>query len=246
MKIIGMTALLYGTSYLDAAIRSIIDSVDEHYILYCPHPSHGYNNGILPPASESESNLHEIAWNAAGTKLRWIRGDWQRENEQRNSIFHYAPNSDVIVIVDSDECYADGLADEAIAYGIGAGCGQLRLPFTHLWRSFRKGFAHDPAYPTRVVFPNQSGETLTMPTDKRIWHFGYAQPSDIVKFKMKNHGHLIEFKRNVDWFSDVFMANRQIDCHPIGSEYWNVEDIDLTNLPSVLSNHPLKDLELIP
>jgi hypothetical protein len=246
MKIVGMTALLYGTTYLEAAIRSIIDSVDEHYILYCPHPSHGYNNGILPPASESESNLHEIAWQAAGTKLRWIRGDWQRENEQRNAIFQYAPDADAIVIVDSDEVYTDGLAQDAIEYGLNSDVNQLRLPFVHMWRSFKRGFIHDPAYPTRVMFPKQQGVTLTMFTTKRIWHYGYAQPSEIVKFKMANHGHLAEFKRNVNWFEDVFMANRQYDCHPVGSDAWNVEDIDLTNLPSVLRNHPLKDLELIP
>lgn len=171
MKIIGMTALLYGSTYLDAAIRSIIDNVDEHYILYCPHSSHGHNSGILPPASESESILHEIAWNAAGTKLRWVNGDWQQENEQRNSIFHYAPDADAIVVVDSDEVYEDGLVQEALEVGFDMRCGQLRLSFTHMWRSFKRGFAHDPAYPTRIVFPKQSGETVTLNTDKRIWHY---------------------------------------------------------------------------
>ena len=244
MKIVAMTALLYGKDYLSYAIRSIIDSVDEHYVMYCPYPSHGYNNGNLPP--ETESELHQIAWEAAGLKLRWIRGDWQRENDQRNSIFYYAPDAHAIVIVDSDEVYADGLVDEAIEYGFMARCGQLRLPFVHLWRSFKRGFAHDPAYPTRIVFPGQSGETVTMPTDKRIWHFGYAQNSAIVRYKIQNHGHLSEFRRNVDWFNDVFMANRQTDCHPIGSEYWNVEDIDLNNLPVVLEHHPYRHLELIP
>lgn len=244
MKVVGMTALLYGKSYLEAAIKSIIDSVQEHHVLYCPHPSHGYNNGILPP--ESEDELYAIAKSAAGEKLRWWRGDWQRENEQRNSIFYYAPDADAIVVLDSDEVYADYLAHDALEWGFSAKCGQLRLPFIHLWRSFKRGFAHDPAYPTRLIFPKQSGATETMSTNRAIWHFGYAQPSEIVRFKIQNHGHLLEFRKDINWFNDVFMANRQYDCHVIGSEYWNCEDIDLTKLPSVLSNHPYKNLDLIP
>lgn len=243
-KIVGCTALLYGKTYLEAAIRSVIDSVEEHHVLYCPHPSHGYNNGILPPDTEDE--LHDIAWKAAGKKLRWNKGDWQRENEQRSSILYYAPNADAIVIVDSDEIYADHLAHDAIEWGLASGCGQLRLPFIHMWRTFKRGFTHDPAYPTRIVFPKQSGATETMPTNRSIWHYGYAQPSEIVKYKVQNHGHLSEFRRDVNWFDDVFMANRQFDCHPIGSEHWDCGDIDLTKLPSVLQNHPYKDLDLIP
>lgn len=239
-----MTALLYGKSYLKAAIESIIDSVNEHHILYCPHPSHGYNNGILPPDTEQE--LYDIAAEAAGNKLRWHKGDWLYESEQRNSIYYYAPDADAIVIVDSDEAYADGLADEALMNGFVSKVGQLRLPFWHMWRTFKRGFAHDPAYPTRVVFPKQSGATYTLPTNKVIWHYGYAQPSEIVRYKIQNHGHSSEFRRDVDWFNDVFMANRQTDCHPIGSQYWDCEDIDLTNLPSALKYHPLKDLDLIP
>lgn len=244
MNIVGMTALLYGKTYLDAAIRSIIYDVDEYHVLYCPHPSHGYNNGILPPDTEAE--LHEIAWQAAGTKLRWHKGDWQRENEQRNSIFYYAPTADAIVIVDSDEVYEDFLAGEALDYGFRTGASQLRLPFIHLWRSFNRGFAHDPAYPTRVIFPKLSGAPQTLDTPRRIWHYGYAQPSEIVRYKMLQHGHSGEFRRDVDWFKDVYMANRQVDCHPISSPYWNVEDVDQSRLPSVLLDHPLRFVELIP
>jgi hypothetical protein len=243
-KIVAYTALHYGKTYLDAAIRSIIYDVDEYHVLYCPHPSHGYNNGMLPPDTEEE--LHAIAWEAAGTKLRWHKGDWQRENDQRNSIFQYAPTADAIVIVDSDEVYEDFLVGEALALGFRVGCNQLRLPFIHLWRSFNRGFSRDPAYPTRVLFPKQSGRTETLATGRSIWHYGYAQPSEIVRYKVQNHGHLSEFRRDVDWFKDVFMANRQVDCHPIGSEWWNVEEVDQSRLPSALMNHPLRHVELIP
>jgi hypothetical protein len=245
MKTVAYCALHYGKPYLSYAIRSVIDAISEFHVLYSDKPSHGYTSIYTCPDTEDE--LHQIAWDAAGTKLRWHKDTWQQENQQRNSISNYAPDADVVLVVDSDEAYADGLADEAIAYGIGAGCNQLRLPFTHMWRSFKRGFAHDPAYPTRIVFPKQRGQTITMPTTKRVWHYGYAQPSDIVWYKTSGiHGHQAEFRHDVNWFQDIFMANRQYDCHPIGSEYWNCEDIDLTNLPSVLQDHPYKDLDLIP
>ena len=63
---------------------------------------------------------------------------------------------------------------------------------------------------------------------------------------MLQHGHFNEFRHDVNWFQDVFMANRQYDCHPVGSDAWDCEDIDLSHLPSVLENHPYRNLELIP
>lgn len=244
MKIIGCMALHYGMDYLEYAIRSVIDSVNEFHVLYAALPSHGSRSGLICP--DSENDLHATAWQAAGTKLRWHYGDWRYENEQRESIYHYAPEADAIITIDSDELYQDGMVDEAVAYGHVHRCKSLRLPFTHMWRSFRRGFAHDPAYPTRVVFPKQMGEAVTLPTDKRIWHYGYAQRSEVVRYKIMSHGHIAEFRRDVNWFNDIFMTNRQYDCHPIGSEFWNCENIDLTHLPTVLNNHPYKDMEVIP
>lgn len=244
-NIIGYMALLYGKSYMDAAIRSIIDSVDEMWFLYALKPSHGgATNAVCP---DKRDDLKAIAYNAAGSKTRWVDGLWTYEGQQRDSINQYAPNADVIVVADSDEVYSDGMAKEAIEYGLRIGCKRLRLPFTHLWRSFHRGFAHDPAYPERVIFPKQSGETVTLPTDKRIWHFGYASPVDIVTFKWSGiHGHQNELRRDVDWLRDVYIANRQTDCHPVGSDSWNCEDIDQSSLPSVLANHPFRYMDIIP
>ncbi len=244
MKIIAYMALHYGLDYIEAAIRSVIDSVDEFHVLYAAQPSHGSRSGLMCP--DSENDLHAAAWQAAGVKLHWHYGDWRYENDQRNSIHHYVPDADAIVIVDSDEVYQDGMATDAIQYGLSVGCRSLRLPFTHMWRAFNKGFAHDPAYPTRVVFPKQMGEAVTLPSRKRIWHYGYAQRSEVVRYKVMSHGHLNEFRKDCNWFHDIFMANRQFDCHPIGSEWWNVEPIDLTRLPAILNSHPYRHLELIP
>jgi hypothetical protein len=108
MKVIGYTALRYGADYLGYAIRSIIDQVDEHHILYATRPSHGHASDV--PCPETEDQLHEIAWQAAGSKLRWHRGDWTYEGQQRNSILQFAPDADCIISVDSDEIYGPLMA----------------------------------------------------------------------------------------------------------------------------------------
>lgn len=243
-KIVSYTALLYGLSYLEYAIRSVIDAVDEHHIIYSPIGAHGHRTHI--PCPETRDELYAAAERGAGAKLHWHdAGEFPYEGAQRDSIHRYAPDADVILVVDADECYEDGLALEAIKFAQIANAQRIRLPFWHLWRSFKRGFMHDPAFPERVIVPNATGGTITMPTTKHVWHAGYAQRPEIVAYKLLTHGHRLEFRRDVNWFDDVFMTNRQYDCHVVGSEWWNCEDMDLSRLPSVLKAHPYAGMEVI-
>lgn len=252
MRIISLTIALYGTDYLKYALQSVNPAVDAQYVLYTPQGSHGHRTDAVCP--DTREQLIECAIEGAGDKLRWHEGVYANESDHRAKIFELEPDADVIIVVDSDEIYADGLAEDVIRYSypnkerkhFPGGDRRLRLPFIHLWRSFKRGFAHDPAFPERVICPLYPNSVSTMPTDKCIWHFGYAQRSEIVRYKLETHGHKAEFRRDVDWFADVFMANRQTDCHPVGSDAWNCEDMDASALPSVLSDHPFKDLEVIP
>ena len=244
MKIVSYTALHYGSDYLYYAIKSVIDHVDEHWIIYSDVGSHGSRTAARCPDTREE--LMDIAVRAAGEKLGWIDGQWARETDQRSMIHELAPDADVILVVDSDEVYQDGLAKEAIDFALHTGVRTVRVPFIHLWRSFRRGFAHDPAYPIRVINPKAPDGAVTMPTDKRVWHFGYCGREEIVAYKFRNvHGHKAEWRKDCDWLNDVFLANRQYDCHPIGSEFWTCEDIDLSNIPSVLLDHPYYNLEVV-
>lgn len=244
MKIIGYCPLHYGREYLAYSIRSVIDAIDELHILYAAQGSHGSRTTI--PCPETRDELYGIASKAAGNKLRWHEGDWTNEGDQRMSIHQYAPDADLILALDADEVWGDGLAQEAIEFAQRNNVHTVRLPFIHLWRTFKRGFSHDPSYPTRVINPHIPGGDITMPTDKRVWHFGYCQSSIIVAYKTLTHGHRGEFRRDCNWIDEVFLANRQYDCHPVGSEYWNTEDLDLSQLPSVLRDHPYRNLELIP
>lgn len=244
MKVVGVLALLYGVDFISYAIQSVIDVCDEFHVLYSPAGAHGSRTDI--PCPDRREDLLALAEYTAGSKLRWHDGMWGAENVQRESVYQYTPDADVYLTVDSDEVYADGLAEDAVRFAVDSGAKRVRLPFVHLWRCFHRGFAHDPAYPERVVVSANNGQTVTMPTDKRVWHFGYSQRSLMVGWKLATHGHRAEFRQDVDWYRDVFLANRQTDCHPIGSEYWNAADIDLSQLPRILESHPYRYMELIP
>jgi len=247
VKVISQTVLHYGSDYLGYALRSVIDHVDEAWVLYSAQGSHGHQTSL--PCPDHASTLYDIAKQATGDKLRWYSaspGQWIHENQQREYIHTLAPDAEIILVVDSDEVYADGLAADAIAFAQTVQVRTIRLPFIHLWRSFKRGFAHDPAYPTRVIISRYADGEITMPTDKRVWHFGYSQRSEIVRYKIETHGHKNEWRKDIDWFNDRFMANAQQDCHPTNLDYWDCEDIDPSQLPSVLAEHPFANLGVIP
>jgi len=195
--------------------------------------------------------LIECAIAGAGDKLRWHEGVYANESQHRSKIHELEPNADCIIVVDADEVYSEKLLDELfwLIYDNDdrEHARRYRLNFWHYWRSFKRGFMHDPALPERIIFPKVNNNAVdTFTSHGVVHHFGYAQRSEIVRYKLQTHGHRSEFRHDVDWFGDVFMANRQYDCHPIGSNAWNCEDMDASQLPSVLNDHPFKDLEVIP
>lgn len=261
MKVIGYTALRYGKDYLAYAIRSIIDHIDEYHVLYATVPSHGHSSDL--PCPDSESELHEIAWQAAGSKLRWHRGNWIYEGQQRTSIYEHAPDADVIISCDSDEIYSEKLMESIILYASYT-CGvterpkfsmpeyrYIRVPFIHYWRSFNKCILHDPAYPARIIFPKISNTDIPnevgwYPHAGVVNHMGYATRPEIVAYKWAIHGHKNELRTDVNWYQDVFMANRQYDTHPVGSEYWNPETVNpLDYMPIWMAQHPFYGKEVI-
>lgn len=247
MKVIAYTALLYGTDYLGWAIRSVIDHIDELHIIYdsTGHGSHGHRTERECPDSRWE--LINIATNAAGDKLRWHDGGpYSFEGQQRDAIYGYAPDADVILVLDSDEIWPDGLAQATILQVMMTEARTYRIPIIHYWRSFHRCVLHDPAFPVRAIVPSRATDEWCIDY-KPINHMGYAQRSEIVNFKLTTHGHRGEFRRDVDWFNDVFVANRQTDCHPVGSEYWNPETVNpLDYMPIWMKDHPYFNLDVIP
>lgn len=242
MKTIAYTALHYGTDYLYYAIRSVIDYVDEYHVLYSANGSHGHRTAM--PNPDTRHALYREALRGAGDKLRWHDGDWTHEGQQRDDIHRIVPDADVVIVLDADEIWPKPLIEAAIQP---EKIERIRVPIIHFWRSFHKAVLHDPAYPERVIYPYGCPGILTLDTPFRIAHMGYAQRSEIVRYKLETHGHRNEFRRDCDWFADKFMANAQIDCHPVGSEYWNPETVDpLDYMPAWMQEHPYFGLAVIP
>ena len=245
MNVIAYTALHYGRDYLASAIRSVIDHVDEYHVLYSAVGSHGFAANV--PCPETRDELYAIAESAAGGKLRWHDGQWAHEGYQRDSIHVYAPDADVILVVDADEVWPRGLVRN-MTDGVDMPFfpHRVRLPMIHYWRSFHRAILHDPAYPVRVIYPKQpEGEMGLSKLVGCINHMGYAQRPEIVNYKQLTHGHRGEWRQD-DWFNTVFMANAQTNCHPVGSEYWNPEAVNPWDyLPQWMSEHPYYGLEVI-
>ena len=262
MKTIAYTALLYGSDYLPYAIRSIIDYVDEYWVLYTENPSHGHRGGGVPkPQRESRENLYRIATLAAGNKLHWIDGNWHYEGQHRDTIFEVCPDADMILVLDSDEIWTDGLPFVAINFWkmnwnhlALPPYRNYRVPIIHYWRSFHRCVLYDPAYPVRVIYPQvEGGEAVLDSFDKwgcqgnqQINHMGYAIRPDLMRYKLSIHGHKNEFPDIEKWYQGKFLANEQEDCHPVGSEYWNPETVDpMDHLPQFMQEHPFYEMDVI-
>ena len=250
MRIIGYSALLYGADFLNHAIRSIIDDVEEYIVLYSPVGSHGHRTSL--PCPDTREDLYAIALHAAGDKLRWFDGEWPYEGAQRDSIFQIAPDADAIVVLDADEIHPPGFIRSAIEATQDSGVRDVRLPFTHFWRSMKRAILRDPAYPVRIIYPrNPVGTSTTFTPDqslpileRSVLHYGYSQRSEIVRYKLETHGHKAEIRRDCDWFNDIFMnTERTTDLHLVGSDAWNWEPVDV---PAFMQDHPYANLEIIP
>jgi hypothetical protein len=243
----------------------VIDAVDEYHVLYSPLGSHNGRKPVDLPPGEDARTLYEIAHDAAGSKLRWYTGmDWNTEGEQRDTIFRLAPDADRIVCLDYDEVWSVGLVDAVVAASASRpDVRDWRVPMIHLWRDLHHAILHDPAYPVRVINPHAplgtsatfdaeahdaaKRELLTRTLEHvpefhtRIVHGGYAISPELMKCKWTTHGHLNEYRRDIDWLHDRYLnptATR--DLHPVGSDYWNAEPIDpFVYLPGWMIDHPL-------
>lgn len=248
-KVVGFTALHYGREYLGWAIRSIIDHIDEYHVAYSAIGSHGHRTDR--PCPETRDELLAIAQEAAGSKLHWHQGTWPYEGAQRESIYQYAPDADVILVLDADEIWGDGLARDVIEAATEEPFTRLRLPIIHYWRSFYRCVLHDLAYPIRVLCPKKQGLRLMTEfnlghwaEDMTIHHMGYAQSPAITEYKQHTHGHKGEW--DWSWFDNKFMPNAQKLVHPVGSEWWNPELVNPWDyLPSFMQSHPYANLEVI-
>lgn len=226
-RVVGMMPLHYGAPYIQSAIRSVIEHVDKFYVLYTPVGSFGHTSDTPLPEGEDEANLHHLAAQAAGDKLLWFNGRWGNEGEHRDAIRRFAADADIVIPVDSDELFTHALLDDLLrAARDNPDVHRWRVPMCHAYKSFYWWILHDPAYPHRLYNMRAYEGEATVDTPHRIAHLGYAIPNALMRAKWRVHGHKAELRRDCDYFTDVYEANRRTDCHPCGNTAWNAEYAD--------------------
>lgn len=240
-QITGFCALHYGVPFLASSIRSVIDTVDKYVVVYSPIGSHGHYSSL--PCPDSRDELFAIAQEAAGDKLIWFDGYFRHEGEQREKVLGLVPDADIIIVADSDEVYPadqlETLLNEAMQ-------GEVRhylayeFPF---WRSFHRAIPARLCSPVRAINTRHTGGHQA--TDAYFAHFGYAQPTRYIEYKMTLHGHKADWR--ADWFTDKWQTNAQVDLHPTNHDFWFAEAVNpLDYLPAWMAEHPFFNLEVIP
>lgn len=247
MKRLAYTPLHYGAEYLDAAIRSVAPCVDQFLILYTDTPSYGHSENISCP--ETQDELRDIAYRAAGDKIHWIdiSGQVRQENEHRACAKEYAllHGFDQMVAVDADEVWDTEILRATMKEAESLPYDRIAIrKWVHFWRSFnwcnRDQFLPVRIYNLKVPFNKEE-----IALDGMIYHFGYAQNPDMVRYKKTCHGHRSEFRP--EWLEEIFMqwVPGMNKVHPVSLEIWDPEPFDKTTLPDLLKKHPNYDKWII-
>jgi hypothetical protein len=253
VKVLGFIILHYGRPYLRAAVEAILPQVDHLVILYSPKPSQGF--GTDTPCPDTEGELKQEAFDALDlqaigldgqSKIQWVRGHWHHEGEHTDAIWQYADGYDWIVRLDADEIFPPGMVAEMIAQAEETQHKNYCVPFVHFWRSFSR-VNRDAQMPVRLARVN-GGEGQRYLDSKGgkwfVYHFGYAQPSRYIQYKLQVSGHRPEFRP--DWYEKKWLANAQEDLHPVNFPgFWNAEPFDKETMPEVLKRHPYFSMTVI-
>ena len=220
-----------GKPYLRAAVEAILPQVDKVYIFYAQNPSQGHSSNIPCPDTRDDL-LNEVK----GLDVEWVDGSWQYEGEHNDEILKYVQNDDWIVRFDSDEIYPDGSVEYFIKNAEESNCNQYRMPFLHFWRSF-DWVCKDGQWPIRLT--RKRGDGLGWLPDKyRVFHMGYAIPTNYIEYKMQVSGHRNEWRPI--WFSQKWLPNAKQDIHPVSYlpvPLWNAEPFLKETMPEVLKRH---------
>lgn len=240
MSVLAYIPLHYGAEYLEASIKSVIPCVDKLLILYTASPSYGHYSSDSCP--ETQDQLKEIAFRAAGDKIHWleITGQVNNESEHRNAAREYAKihGFDQVLAVDADEVWDTEVLQKTLKEAENLPNDRVAIRnWTHFWRSFnwccKDWFLPVRIYNLKAPFNKEEGVV-----EGCIYHFGYAQSPGITSYKLKIHGHKSELRDN--WFEDIFLnwtpgINK---VHPVSLEIWDPEPFDKNTLPEILKQHP--------
>lgn len=241
---IAFCILHQGRPYFKYAVEALYNQVDKIYIMYTDIPSQGFTGA--KPCPDDEHDL-QLDIKPFMDKVEWITGHWDYEGNHVDAVKAYAKPDDWLIRFDADEIFPPGSVDYYIKQAEETRYNMFRIPMIHFWRSFN-WVCRDAQFPYRLEHYN-SGEGsgwLSADEEYKILHFGYAQPTVYIEYKMQVSAHRPEWRKN--WFADRWLANAKDDIHPVAylpTPMWNAEPYDKTLLPDVLKKHPYYDLEVI-
>lgn len=247
MKVLGFMPLHYGKEYLREAILSIAPHIDTMLILYTSKPSYGHRSEAECP--ETEQELKGIVESIPGVSVRWVNVTdlCGNEGSHRDMAVTYAAEYgfDVIASIDADEVWDTDKFNEALGKVLESDGRYIRVSnWVNLWRSFNHA-CYDWFEPVRFVNMTQPGGQASKAIEGRIYHFGYAQSDEIMKYKWSIHGHQNELRPN--WIEEKYFGWKEGDkgVHPVAINLWNPEPFDKTTLPEILHTHPNYNKEII-
>lgn len=251
--VMSYSVIHYGIPYLNYALRNIAPLVDQSYVFFTPHPSHGHGSGLPPIESRDEimASIPAGEWD----KLTWVDVDqfWQ-EGAQRDYAVRYLENegAGLILVLDYDEFWLSETLKVTLDFVWKENRARHWLiNFSHhLWRSFNWACSDD-GRPVRIIDTRWPGGTAYVPKEfGDIFHLGYAITTETLKYKLSIHGHKDELRPG--WLEEKWLAwPPPDDCHPTngkkenGEGWWNPKPFDRRKLPEVLRAHPWYDLEKI-
>lgn len=240
-KVVANICLHYGVPYLSDSIRSVRDAVDEIVIVYTHQPSHGFSTSLVCPDSREE--LIDVAYSAAGDKLRWFEsGRFSNESAHRSVVFETTPDAHIVLVVDSDEIWRPDELERLLktaADGKNRNYLAFEMPF---WRSFTRAIPDKLCQPVRAINTHYSDGTQS--SDTYFAHFGYCQPTKYIEYKMTCQGHRNDWRP--EWFEEKWLPNAQLDLHPTNVNFWNARAVNpLDYLPDWMKMHKYANCEVI-
>jgi hypothetical protein len=258
MKRVGVMAVHYGKEYLAHAVKSLAMVCEEVHIFYTPTPSFGFSEGAVCPDTQEEliteafrlrNGLAPVFWH----KLEGVTN----ENVHRTIMLDKATErgATLVAIADADEVWDPNALDQALLSAARSDqmAGRWLARFHNFWRSWQ-WTVRDSFRPVRIVdlrYPLHVDAYLDeLSQPHPIYHFGYAQSIETMRYKFTCHGHKAEFKPN--WFEQKFLAwtpyGDHYDLHPCVNDLWIAERTDaftLLALDGLLGGHPHQFLKVI-
>jgi len=234
MKVCAYIMLHYGSEYLDAAIKSIEPCVEKIFIIYTRKPSHNHSTDMECP--DKDWQLKFIALNSS-PKVEWHEYEsFAYEGQHRDEIYKLAGGYDICVTVDSDEVWDTDTLKLSIEEASKMDNTHIQIDgFIHFWKSFNH-VCRDWFHPVRILNLNGTNKVQGC-VRSTIYHFGYAQREDIMRYKLSCHGHKSEFREG--WLENTYLNWKDgvNDVHPVSIGLWNPESFDKATLPEILKNH---------